>query len=145
MRALTLKKTSDDQDELIGKIAFNFEETEINGLEDMQKIVGGYIETWDYISELYDNGISLYCNDEGKLQGLHPALVVTKNGETVEMICGNILFCGYDSEGETVPLTDKQISIIKSIFTRSMYVQNSNNGLNAIVGYTIDIGRRGKK
>ena len=145
MRALTLKKTSDDQDELIGKIAFNFEETEINGLEDMQKIVGGYIETWDYISELYDNGISLYCNDEGKLQGLDPALVVTNNGKTVEMICGNILFCGYDSEGETVPLTEKQVKIIKSIFTRSMYMQKSNNRLNAIVGYTIDIGRRGKK
>ena len=102
-------------------------------------------KTWDYISELYDNGIAFYCNDEGKLQGLHPALVVTKNGKTVEMICGNILFCGYDSEGETVPLTDKQISIIKSMFTRSMYVQNSNIGLNAIVGYTIDIGKRGKK
>lgn len=78
MRALTLKKISEDHDEIIGKIAFNFEETEINGLDDMQKIVGGYIEAWDYISELYDNGIALYCNDEGKLQGLHPALVVTK-------------------------------------------------------------------
>ena len=145
MRALTIKRISKDHDGIIGKIVFDFAETDISGLDDMQKIVGGYIEAWDYISELYDNGIVLYCNDEGKLQGLHPALVVTKNGKTVEMICGNILFCGYDSEGETVPLTDKQISIIKSIFTRSMYVQNSNNGLNAIVGYTIDIGRRGKK
>ena len=128
MRALTIKRISKDHDGIIGKIVFDFAETDISGLDDMQKIVGG-----------------LYCNDEGKLQGLHPALVVTKNGKTVEMICGNILFCGYDSEGETVPLTDKQISIIKSIFTRSMYVQNSNIGLNAIVGYTIDIGKRGKK
>ena len=43
MRALTLKKTSEDHDELIGKISFNFEETEIKGLDDMQKIVGGII------------------------------------------------------------------------------------------------------
>ena len=42
-------------------------EINIDGLKDMQKVVEGDIESWNYISKLYRNGIVMYCNDEGKI------------------------------------------------------------------------------
>ena len=78
MNALLIKKTKEmpATDCKMGYACFEMQETEINGLADMQKAVEGDIEGWDYFPELYKNGIVLYCNDEGKLMELLPAVVV---------------------------------------------------------------------
>ena len=70
MKALLIKKTKEIPVSSAIKeyVRFDFEEVSINGLDDMQKAVEGDIESWDYIPELYKNGIVLYCNDEGKIQ-----------------------------------------------------------------------------
>ena len=88
----------------------------------MQKAVDGTLECWDYLRRLYDNGIVLYCNDEGKIQGLTPSvIVVNSEGETVEMICGNVLLVGYDfEEDHSVSLTDEQIKIIGEVFQEAI-------------------------
>ena len=136
MKALLIKKMQDvpATDSKMGYARFDFETTEINGLTDMQKAVEGDIEGWDYIPELYKNGIVLYCNDEGKLMGLLPAVVVVgkkqrspfAEREIIEQLCGNILLCGYDFESDkSVSLTDYQMEIIRRVFNRARYFTGS--------------------
>lgn len=69
-----------------------FRQVEIdNSLEAMQKLVGGYIE----VVHMFDN-VCMVCNEEGKLMGLEPNLVL-RNGDVV---VGDIFFVEFDEEGE---------------------------------------------
>ena len=103
-------------------IEYGLTKVNVDGLQDMQKAVDGTLEYWDYLRKLYDNGIVLYCNDEGKIQKLTPSvIVVNSEGETVEMICGNVLLVGYDfEEDHSVSLTDEQIKIIGEVFQEAI-------------------------
>ena len=132
MKALLIKKTKETPatDNKMGYACFEMQETEINGLADMQNAVEGDIEGWDYIHTLYKNGIVLYCNDEGKIHGLLPAVVVLgkklrrpfAGQKIIEQLCGNILLCGYDFESDkSVSLTDYQMEIIRRVFKRARY------------------------
>lgn len=83
---------------------------EISGLEDMQKIVGGYIEYTDLgaitgIKELanYD----LYSNDEGKLIGLQMNRMFK-----YDFIAGDFFISKANEEGESVSLTEDDIKWI---------------------------------
>ncbi len=123
MKAILIQKIS-EKPVAHGNTYIEYGLTEINvdGLQDMQKAVDGTLECWDYLRRLYDNGIVLYCNDEGKIQGLTPSvIVVNSEGETVEMICGNVLLVGYDfEEDHSVSLTDEQIKIIGEVFQEAI-------------------------
>ena len=132
MKALLIRKTQETPatDSKMSYACFEMRETEINCLADMQKAVEGDIEGWDYIHTLYRNGIVLYCNDEGKLMGLLPAVVVIgkkqrspfAEREIIEQLCGNILLCGYDFESDkSVSLTDHQMELISRVFKRARY------------------------
>ena len=145
MKALLIKKTQEmpATDSKMGYTCFEMQETEINGLADMQKAVEGDIEGWDYFHALYKNGIVLYCNDEGKIHGLLPAVVVVgkkqrspfAEREIIEQLFGNILLCGYDFENDkSVSLTDYQMEIIRRVFKRARYF----TGSVVIDGYTAE-------
>ena len=130
-------------DSKMGYACFEMQETEINGLADMQNAVEGDIGGWDYIPKLYKNGIVLYCNDEGKLMELLPAVVVISKKQRspfverkiIEQLCGNILLCGYDFESDkSVLLTDYQMEIIRRVFKRARYF----TGSVVIDGYTAE-------
>ena len=139
MKALLIKKTKEIPVSSAIKeyVRFDFEEVSINGLDDMQKAVEGDIECWDYIPELYKNGIVLYCNDEGKIQHKLPAVLIVskKTSEIIEALCGNILLCGYDFENDkSGSLTDYQMEIIHRVFKRARYF----TGSVVIDGYTAE-------
>lgn len=80
--------------------------TKLQQLEYMQAIVGGYLE-----GVSLGHGLCLYCNEEGKLQGLLPNRVV--RGDT---IVGDFLVTRVDAEGETVSLTDEDIATLTARF-----------------------------
>ena len=103
-------------------------EINIDGLKDMQKVVEGDIESWNYISKLYRNGIVMYCNDEGKIDKLTPSVVIKNpDDEIVELICGNTLLVGYDFyEDFSVSLTDEQIQIIREVFQEAVISTGKN-------------------
>ena len=83
--------------------------TEIeNTLEDLQKVVGGYIEIVP--TGLYSEGIVAICNEEGKFMGLKPNMRIG-----YDIICGNMLFVGTKGEDFT-DLTDKQIMLVLDSF-----------------------------
>lgn len=86
-----------------------------NTLEELQKIVGGYIEI-PYLSKLFnDNGIDVIINEEGKfIDGLKPeiAIVDGTTKQILDVIHGNCVFVSHDEEGNTTELNDKQIKIV---------------------------------
>lgn len=86
-------------------------------LEDLQKIVGGYIEI-PFISKVFnDNGIDTIINEEGKLiEGLKPeiAIVNEKQGNILDIVYGNCIFASHDEEGNTIALTEEQIEIVNN-------------------------------
>ena len=91
-------------------------ETEIGTeLEDLQKIVGGYIEI-PFLSEVFaNNGIDVIINDEGKfIEDCKPQIAIV-DGETkqiLDVVHGNCIFASHDEEGETIGLTKEQMKVV---------------------------------
>ena len=80
-----------------------------NTLNSLQKQVEGYIEYY-YIPDIEDAVI--ICNEEGKINGMGPNREVGR-----DIIFGPFLIVGDDYEqGETISLTDEQVSKYKEIF-----------------------------
>lgn len=92
------------------------QEKEIDGsLEELQEIVGGYIEIPFLSKEFNENGIDVIINEEGKfIQGLKPeiAVVDSKTKEILDVVFGNCIFASHDEDGNTTALNDKQVKIV---------------------------------
>jgi hypothetical protein len=78
-------------------------------LKVLQEAVGGWVEAVDLNDE-----VTLWCNEEGKLEGLptHPSATRFFQAafNTQDWIAGNIILTGgVDDEGDTLGLTDEQI------------------------------------
>ncbi len=87
----------------------NFEEVEItNTLEDMQKLVDGYIEVIP--TDIYDK-VFMIVNEEGKLYELEPNIHYYR-----DIILGNVVFVRIGNNGEWSSISDKQIAAIKKYF-----------------------------
>ena len=91
-------------------------EKEINNeLEDLQKIVGGYIE-FPYLGEKFRNNIiDVIINEEGKfIDGLRPEITIVDNktGQILDVVYGNCIFASHDAEGNTIALNAEQIKIV---------------------------------
>lgn len=86
-----------------------------NGLESLQKIVGGYIEI-PYLGDVFrDNDIDVIINEEGKLiGGMNPEIAVVdeKSGRILDVVYGNCIFASHDDEGNTIGLNDEQVKIV---------------------------------
>ena len=94
----------------------NFEVREIKGeLEDLQNIVGGYIEI-PYLSKVFhDNGIDTIINEEGKfIEDCKPSIAIIDciTRQIVDVVHGNCIFVSHDDEGETIELTEEQIAVV---------------------------------
>ncbi len=83
-------------------------------LESMQAVVDGYIER----VMLEDHQprtdgtctVELYCNEEGRIQGLRPNRLVISPHQGEVLIHGDFLICAGDpTEGETIGLLDEQV------------------------------------
>lgn len=69
-----------------------------NELEVFQNIVGGYIETTGY------KNLVIICNEEGKIRGLQPNVVLGR-----EMLVGTIIVCGaFGDEIADIPIDFKK-------------------------------------
>ena len=86
-----------------------------NSLENLQKVVGGYIEM-PYISKVFiQNGIDIVINEEGKyMDDLEPQIAILGkvNNQILDLIYGNCIFVSHDDNGETIGLNDKQIKVV---------------------------------
>lgn len=73
-----------------------------NTLQNLQKIVGGYIEE----SRIAPDIVAVF-NEEGRLKNLPPNLSFP-----VEGIVGDAVIMGVDDEGQEVDLTDEQAAFL---------------------------------
>ena len=145
MKALLIKKTKEIPASSVMKeyVRFDFEEVDINRLDDMQAAVEGILEGWNCIPELIKNGIVLYCNDEGKILNKLPSVIVvskptgkSEKTKIIEQLCGNILLCGYDFETDrSVDLTETQMEIIHRVFRKAFYYTHTMT----IDGFAVEI------
>jgi hypothetical protein len=78
--------------------------------EFMSKAVGGYIEHI-YIESLGDR-IDMWGNDEAKLIGLEPTMVLMYDGKPYDIVCGNVVFTTHNKRGDTTGLTEKDIDFL---------------------------------
>lgn len=105
-----------------------------NNLKDMQKAVGGYIET---ISP-FDDDVALVCNEEGKFNGsvknrvlwykdLHPELYNPDNAEIFDIIYGSFFVCGAPIDSDKFEsLSDKQIATYFKLFETPDFTYTEN-------------------
>jgi hypothetical protein len=85
------------------KVGENVEFFELeNELSALQEVVGGYIEAVSL-----PNGIVLWCNEEGLLEGLPQNLILL--GDRSVPIVGDALFTSADVKGETIGLNELQM------------------------------------
>lgn len=64
-------------------------------LKDLQKTVGGYIETY---YPFPDDNVCFICNGEGKINGLTLNRSVEINGEIVEILAGPFIICSVKGQ-----------------------------------------------
>lgn len=85
-----------------------------NTLEDLQQIVGGYIEI-PFLSRVFnENKINIIINEEGKfIEGLEPEIAIIKDGKILDIVYGNCVFASHDHAGETIELNEEQKQIVK--------------------------------
>lgn len=75
-------------------------------LENLQKIVGGYIE----IVPFFDDGSLFVCNEEGKLLHLPLNRAITdEDGNMMDIIAGTFFICNSDEYGNLTSLSDQLI------------------------------------
>lgn len=97
---------------------FELPEGKTLSLEDMQKLVGGYIESI-IIPQLDGIGsgmLTIYGNEEAKLMRMIPNfLLTTSDGTLYDVVCGNVLILNYSENGEKmIDLTDEQIQAVEA-------------------------------
>lgn len=106
------------------------EEKEINNtLEELQSIVGGYIE-FPFLGEVFrKNVIDTIINEEGKfIEGLKPeiAIIDNKTGQILDIVYGNCIFASHDEEGNTIELNEEQIKIVTEELEMIIELTNKN-------------------
>ena len=103
--------------------------TEIeNTLENLQKIVEGYIEC---VYPFEDN-VGIICNEEGKLIGLEPKRVLRDdNGNAVDIIFGTFIITGL-TEDDFGSLTDEQADYYAELFRCPEIILRTVNGFVAL-------------
>ena len=103
--------------------------TEIeNTLENLQKIVGGYIEC---VYPFEDN-VGIICNEEGKLIELEPNRVLRdENGNAVDIIFGTFIITGL-TEDDFGSLTDEQVEYYLDMFCCPEIILRTGKGFVAL-------------
>lgn len=101
------------------------EEVKEVNLEYMQSVVDGLIEI-PYLSEgLYDLGIDIVINEEGKLNGSEPNMILMNDKrDVVDILMGDILFTSSDEEGRSIGLNEEQINALNKMFDKNNAVTN---------------------
>lgn len=92
-------------------------------LELMQKLVGGLIDRF-YIGE----GIDMWLNDEGKLLGLEPNMLLLDEDGIADLVVGDVFFASSDEEGNTIGLNSDQLEDLTARFVAAAYHHQESLG-----------------
>lgn len=101
------------------------EPTEVkNNFKEFQKLVGGYFDI-PYVSEkLCEKNIDVYVNDEGRVIGLEPSIIIVDGSQMIDFIVGTCVFASHNDNGDTIGLNKEQVLFIqKNIFNNFCIVE----------------------
>lgn len=97
-------------DILLFKTDGSYEEIAVlNELNELQKLVGGYIET-----VTISNEIILICDEEGRIKN-------KRSNPHLRDICGDFILCGADGENFRSLTEKEKYILIKTIFGPTEY------------------------
>lgn len=107
-----------------------------NTLEELQKIVGGYIE-FPLLGGIFKkNIIDTIINEEGKfIEGLKPEIALI-DGETkriLDIVYGNCIFASHDEKGNTIGLNEKQIKVVMQELQMDITLTYQDSGKEFVV------------
>lgn len=101
------------KEKIIKVIKINDNNVEVKKVENelhyLQKEVGGLIECFDIAPYM-----TIICNEEGKIFNMTPNLSIVTNGRLVEILCGPLIICKYNEDGEFESLKEEEIEEIMS-------------------------------
>lgn len=107
-----------------------------NTLEELQRIVGGYIEI-PFLGGIFNkNKINPIINEEGKyIEGLKPeiALIDGNTNKVLDIVYGNCIFASHDEHGETISLNEEQIKIVMEELKNDVTLTFQDNGKEVVV------------
>lgn len=98
-----------------------------NSYEFLRNAVGGYIE---HIPMESLGSIDMWCNEEGKLLGLEPTIVLKYEGKEYDFVCGSVVFTRHDGRGGTIGLKKEDIDFIEKKFREDGYSYGFLQNLN---------------
>lgn len=107
-----------------------------NTLEDLQKIVGGYIEIPFLSREFNENKIDTIINEEGKfIEGLEPEIAIIKKetNTIIDIVYGNCIFASHDHEGNTIGLNEEQKRIVKDKLKTDILLKDQSKDRHYLV------------
>ncbi len=98
-------------------------------LDDMQNMVGGYIECLHV-----GNGVDMWLNDSGKIFNLPINMVLgSEDREILDTIQGDVFFAGSDGYGETIGLSEEQVSWVKrKLESGDFAMAHTQNGIEFV-------------
>lgn len=102
-----------------------------NTLENLQSIVGGYIEI-PFLAGIFNKyKINPIINEEGKfIEGLKPeiALIDGNTNKILDIVYGNCIFASHDTHGETIGLNEEQIEVVIEELKLDVTLTYQDNG-----------------
>lgn len=96
------------------KPTFQFKQIN-NTLENLQDIVGGWIDIPFISRDFAQKGIDMIINDEGKIFDLKSSVVFVdrEDNKILDVVKGNVIFSSHDEEGNTTSLNKEQENFLK--------------------------------
>lgn len=107
-----------------------------NTLENLQSIVGGYIEIPFLGGVFNENKINTIINEEGKyIEGLRPeiAMIDGKTSQILDVVYGSCIFASHDEHGETISLNDEQIKVVMEELKNDVTLTYQDSGKEVVV------------
>ena len=84
---------------------------EAKDFHDLQKLVGGYIESVPLAAP-----VTLYCNEEGKVNALPPTAIWLYEGKPYDLLVGPLVLIGPpDEDGSDTDATPEMLSTVEDI------------------------------
>lgn len=94
------------------------------GFKELSRLLDdGFIEHCVFSRKLYENNIDMWVDESGKLKNLKTGLVImdSRKDKIVEVLAGNVIFTGFDTGGNTYPLTEEQMEIVRKSILEAVF------------------------
>ena len=120
----------------------SFRITEIGTkLHQLQAIVGGNIEMPFISKELSSMNIDIILNEEGKLEGLRPTVVLLDGDRIVDTLNGTVIFTSYDVNKESfISLTSQQVNFLSDYIRGNSMIYCDIHGHSVVYGIQLKSG-----